>query len=135
MLLLVLRLVLVLQPVLRLALVLVLVLVLVLGHTLQLNSSNMQQQALVGVIRNQELPTNLGYMARVFARLESLSQDAPLQELWQIASGLIEGLANGSVSHGASVRTLLRQIDKELKGCEQKMDEIFKAKSKEILEG
>lgn len=27
------------------------------------------------------------------------------------------------------------QIDKELKGCEQKMDEIFKAKSKEILEG
>lgn len=75
----------------------------------------MQQQALIGVIRNQELPANLGYLARVFARLESLCKDAPMGQLWQIASGLIEGMANGSVSNGASVRSLLRQIDKELK--------------------
>ena len=75
----------------------------------------MQQQALVGVIRNQDLPTNLGYMARVYARLESLCKEAPLGPLWQIASGLIEGLANGSVVNGASVRSLLRQVDKELK--------------------
>ncbi|AOE82851.1 Hpt domain-containing protein [Pseudomonas sp. TCU-HL1] len=75
----------------------------------------MLQTALVGVIRNQDLATNLGYMARVFARLESLCQDAPLGPLWQIASGLVEGLANGSVVNGSSVRNLLRQVDKELK--------------------
>ncbi|MFG0413390.1 Hpt domain-containing protein [Pseudomonas sp. zjy_8] len=75
----------------------------------------MLQMALVGVIRNQDLATNLGYMARVFARLENLCKDAPLGGLWQIASGLIEGLANGSVVNGTSVRTLLRQVDKELK--------------------
>ncbi|WGL61719.1 Hpt domain-containing protein [Pseudomonas sp. CW003PS] len=75
----------------------------------------MLQMALVGVIRNQDLATNLGYMARVFARLETLCQDAPLGGLWQIASGLVEGLANGSVVNGTSVRTLLRQVDKELK--------------------
>ena len=75
----------------------------------------MLQMALVGVIRNQDLATNLGYMARVFARLESLCKDAPLGGLWQIASGLVEGLANGSVVNGTSVRTLLRQVDKELK--------------------
>ncbi|MCO6056363.1 Hpt domain-containing protein [Pseudomonas sp. MOB-449] len=75
----------------------------------------MLQTALVGVIRNQDLATNLGYMARVFARLESLCQDAPLGSLWQIASGLVEGLANGSVVNGSSVRNLLRQVDKELK--------------------
>ncbi|WP_296277397.1 Hpt domain-containing protein [Pseudomonas sp. UBA7530] len=75
----------------------------------------MLQMALVGVIRGQDLATNLGYMARVFARLESLCKDAPLGGLWQIASGLIEGLANGSVVNGTSVRTLLRQVDKELK--------------------
>ena len=75
----------------------------------------MLQVALVGVIRSQDLPTNLGYMARVFARLETLCKDAPLAALWQIASGMVEGLANGSVSNGASVRTLLRQVDKELK--------------------
>ena len=75
----------------------------------------MLQMALVGVIRNQELATNLGYMARVFARLETLCKDAPLGGLWQIASGMVEGLANGSVVNGTSVRTLLRQVDKELK--------------------
>jgi chemosensory pili system protein ChpA (sensor histidine kinase/response regulator) len=75
----------------------------------------MLQMALVGVIRNQDLATNLGYMARVFARLESLCKDAPLGGLWQIASGMVEGLANGSVVNGTSVRTLLRQVDKELK--------------------
>ena len=75
----------------------------------------MLQMALVGVIRNQDLATNLGYMARVFARLENLCKGAPLGGLWQIASGLVEGLANGSVVNGTSVRTLLRQVDKELK--------------------
>ncbi|MET1080437.1 MAG: Hpt domain-containing protein, partial [Pseudomonas sp.] len=75
----------------------------------------MLQMALVGVIRNQDLGTNLGYMARVFARLETLCKEAPLGPLWQIASGMVEGLANGSVVNGTSVRTLLRQVDKELK--------------------
>ncbi|MEK1906655.1 MAG: Hpt domain-containing protein [Pseudomonas sp.] len=75
----------------------------------------MLQMALVGVIRNQDLGTNLGYMARVFARLETLCREAPLGPLWQIASGLVEGLANSSVVNSASVRTLLRQVDKELK--------------------
>lgn len=75
----------------------------------------MLQMALVGIIRGQDLATNLGYMARVFARLETLCQDAPLGSLWQIASGMIEGIANGSVANSASVRTLLRQVDKELK--------------------
>ena len=75
----------------------------------------MLQVALVGVIRNQDLPTNLGYMARVFARLEMLCKDAPLGALWQIASGVVEGLASGAVANGTTVRNLLRQVDKELK--------------------
>jgi chemosensory pili system protein ChpA (sensor histidine kinase/response regulator) len=75
----------------------------------------MLQVALVGVIRNQDLPTNLGYMARVFARLEMLCKDAPLGALWQIASGVVEGMATGAVANGTTVRNLLRQVDKELK--------------------
>ncbi|MCP1621978.1 Hpt domain-containing protein [Pseudomonas nitroreducens] len=75
----------------------------------------MLQVALVGVIRNQDLPTNLGYLARVFARLESLCKDAPLGRLWVIASAMIEGLANGSIANGTSVRNLLRQVDREFK--------------------
>ena len=75
----------------------------------------MLQVALVGIIRNQDLGTNLGYMARVFARLETLCKESPLGPLWRIASGLVEGMATGSVVNGTSVRTLLRQVDKELK--------------------
>ncbi|SEH48934.1 chemosensory pili system protein ChpA (sensor histidine kinase/response regulator), partial [Stutzerimonas xanthomarina] len=75
----------------------------------------MLQVALVGVIRNQDLATNLSYMARVFARLEMLCKDAPLGALWQIASGVVEGLASGAVANGTTVRNLLRQVDKELK--------------------
>ncbi|MBD2839565.1 Hpt domain-containing protein [Pseudomonas sp. JM0905a] len=94
----------------------------------------MLQTALVGVIRNQDLATNLGYMARVFARLESLCQDAPLGPLWQIASGLVEGLANGSVVNGSSVRNLLRQVDKELKRLlEEGADGFNQAASEELV--
>ncbi|OLU24042.1 Hpt domain-containing protein [Pseudomonas sp. PA27(2017)] len=75
----------------------------------------MLQVALVGVIRQQDMDTNLGYMARVFARLEILCKHSPLESLWQIASGVVEGLSNGSIANGTSVRTLLRQVDKELK--------------------
>ncbi|MCR4508281.1 Hpt domain-containing protein, partial [Pseudomonas sp. 32.2.56] len=93
----------------------------------------MLQMALVGVIRNQDLPTNLGYMARVFARLENLCKDSPLGSLWQIASGVVEGLANGSVANGSSVRTLLRQVDKELKRLlEQGADGLNQAAPDEL---
>ncbi|MCQ4272591.1 Hpt domain-containing protein, partial [Pseudomonas kuykendallii] len=93
----------------------------------------MQQVALVGVLRNQDLPTNLGYMARVFARLEGLCQGAPLGPLWQISSGLVEGLSNGGVANGTSVRGLLRQVDKELKRLvEQGADGINQAASDEL---
>ncbi len=94
----------------------------------------MLQVALVGVIRNQDLPTNLGYMARVFARLESLCKDAPLGALWQITSGMIEGLASGAVSNGASVRTLLRQVDKEFKRLvEQGVDGLNQPAPDELI--
>ncbi|MDX5371711.1 MAG: Hpt domain-containing protein [Pseudomonadaceae bacterium] len=93
----------------------------------------MLQMALVGVIRNQDLATNLGYMARVFARLETLCKEAPLGPLWQIASGMVEGLANGSVVNSTSVRTLLRQVDKELKRLvEQGADGINQAAPDEL---
>ena len=93
----------------------------------------MLQMALVGVIRNQDLGTNLGYMARVFARLESLCREAPLGPLWQIASGIVEGLANGSVQNGTSVRTLLRQVDHELKRLVEQGAEGFNQRAPDEL--
>lgn len=90
--------------------------------------------ALVGLLRNQDVATSLGYLARVYARLEGLCREAPLGPLWSIASGLVEGLANGSVVNSASVRTLLRQLDRELKRLvEQGADGLNQAAPDELV--
>ena len=56
------------------------------------------------------------------------------EPLWSIASGLVEGLANGSVVNSASVRTLLRQLDRELKRLvEQGADGLNQAAPDELV--
>jgi len=52
----------------------------------------MYQVALLGVIRGDNLATNLGYMNQVFSRLEKLAGASPLRELWLVAAALVEGL-------------------------------------------
>ncbi|TKD36272.1 Hpt domain-containing protein [Azotobacter chroococcum] len=96
----------------------------------------MLQLALVGVIRDQDAATNLGYLAKVFARLESLCRNAPLGPLWEIAAALVEGLGDGSVSLGGALRDLLRQVEKELKRLvEQGVDGINQPAPEELLRG
>ncbi|MDB6047944.1 MAG: cheA 1 [Pseudomonas sp.] len=75
----------------------------------------MLQTALVGLLREQEVQTNLGYMAKVFTRLEALCKDAPLGPLWQIASALVETMADGQFTNSPALRGLLKESDKELK--------------------
>ena len=75
----------------------------------------MLQVAMVGVLRGQDTARNLERMANVFSRLENLSKAAPLEPLWQVAAGLVEGLSNGSVKMGAAVRMLLSQVERELR--------------------
>ncbi|WP_338522284.1 Hpt domain-containing protein [Pseudomonas batumici] len=75
----------------------------------------MLQTALVGLLREQDDETNLGYMAKVFARLESLCLEAPLGALWQVASALVEGMLAGAIANSPALRSLLKESDKELK--------------------
>jgi len=75
----------------------------------------MLQTALVGLLREQEVQTNLGHMAKVFSRLEALCKDAPLGLLWQIASALVETMADGQFTNSPALRGLLKESDKELK--------------------
>jgi len=73
------------------------------------------QTALVGLLREQDVQMQLGYMAKVFARLEALCKDAPLGPLWQIASALVETMVNGNYTNSPALRGLLKDTDKELK--------------------
>ncbi|MDB5979884.1 MAG: cheA 1 [Pseudomonas sp.] len=76
---------------------------------------HMLQTALLGLLREQDVQNNLGYMAKVFARLELLCKDAPLGPLWQIASALVETMADGQFTNSPALRGLLKESDKELK--------------------
>ncbi len=73
------------------------------------------QAALVGLLREQDVQTQLAYMGKVFARLEQLCDDAPLGPLWQIASALVETMASGNFTNSPALRSLFKDADKELK--------------------
>jgi len=73
------------------------------------------QVALVGLLREQDDATHLGYLAKVFHRLEGLCAGAPLNALWQVASALIEGMRDGRIANSPALRSLFKEADKELK--------------------
>ncbi|WP_053163259.1 Hpt domain-containing protein [Pseudomonas sp. P1.8] len=73
------------------------------------------QMALVGFLREQDSESNLDCLAKVFARLEGLSGDAPLSPLWQVASALVEGMRGGVIANSPALRSLFKDADKELK--------------------
>ncbi|WP_095049472.1 Hpt domain-containing protein [Pseudomonas sp. Irchel s3h9] len=75
----------------------------------------MLQMALVGLLREQDDQTHLGYLAKVFTRLEALSGDSPLSPLWQVASALVEGMREGVIANSPALRSLFKDADKELK--------------------
>ncbi|CAB1405048.1 Signal transduction histidine kinase CheA (EC 2.7.3.-) [Pseudomonas fluorescens] len=73
------------------------------------------QMALVGLLREQDDPTHLGYLDKVFSRLEALSGDSPLSPLWQVAAALVEGMRDGVIANSPALRSLFKDADKELK--------------------
>ena len=73
------------------------------------------QVALVGLLREQDDTTHLGYLAKVFLRLEGLCAGAPLNALWQVASALVEGMRDGRIANSSALRSLFKEADKELK--------------------
>ena len=94
----------------------------------------MLQMALVGLLREQDDEANLGYLAKVFSRLESLCGNAPLSPLWQVASALVEGMRGGAIANSPALRSLFKDADKELKRLlEQGMPAINQPAPPELL--
>jgi len=92
------------------------------------------QTALVGLLRDQDVQTQLGYMSKVFARLETVCEDAPLEPLWRIASALVETMAAGNFANSPALRSLFKDADKELKRLlEQGIEGINQPAPDELL--
>ncbi|MDQ0126336.1 chemosensory pili system protein ChpA (sensor histidine kinase/response regulator) [Pseudomonas lini] len=75
----------------------------------------MLQMALAGLLREQDDETILGYLTKVFSRLEELCGAAPLGPLWQVASALVEGMRAGVTANSPALRSLFKETDLELK--------------------
>ncbi|MDB5995735.1 MAG: hybrid sensor histidine kinase/response regulator [Pseudomonas sp.] len=94
----------------------------------------MLQMALVGLLREQDDDTHLGYLAKVFSRLEGLCGNAPLSPLWQVASALVQGMRGGAIANSPALRSLFKDADKELKRLlEQGMSAINQPAPPELL--
>ena len=75
----------------------------------------MFQLALVGLMRNEDTQRNLGYMRKVFGKLEQVTGDAARAPLWRIADALAEGLQEQVINLGSSVKQILGQVDRTLR--------------------
>jgi chemosensory pili system protein ChpA (sensor histidine kinase/response regulator) len=75
----------------------------------------MYQVALLGLIRNDNVSANLGYMAQVFSRLEKMAGAAPIRELWLVSNAVVEGLAEKTIDLGTSIKMLLGLVDRQLR--------------------
>ncbi|WP_439133111.1 Hpt domain-containing protein [Pseudomaricurvus sp.] len=79
----------------------------------------MYQYAAAGVIRGVKVEENLDYLQKVFARLYSLTAGTGRQRLWDIALAVVEGLSDEQIEISVSLKTLMRQLDKEIRLLEQ----------------
>src|SRR5690554_600628 len=85
----------------------------VLGHLRKLRQ--MYQFALAGVVREESLAAHFNYMQKVLQRLIRLCQRTPRGELWKAASAFIDTLQAGANPVNTAVKSLLREIDVEIR--------------------
>lgn len=75
----------------------------------------MYQYAAAGVIRDVKREENIAYLYKIFARLRKLTKGTARQPLWDISLAIVEGLEHEAIESSATVKNLLRQLDKEIK--------------------
>ncbi|MFC3152009.1 Hpt domain-containing protein [Litoribrevibacter euphylliae] len=68
----------------------------------------------LGIIRNTGLDKSYATLAKACMHLEQLCGEAPMARLWWIAGAVIEGMSNNTVEDSFAVKTLLRQLEKEI---------------------
>ena len=98
----------------------------VLRHTLHTALQNMQDE--------HDVPAHLELMAGVFAQLQHVCHNAPLNAVWQIASALVDGMLRGRVPNSPALRSLFQDVDKELKRLlEQGIDGVNQPAPESLL--
>jgi chemosensory pili system protein ChpA (sensor histidine kinase/response regulator) len=73
------------------------------------------QIGLVGWIRGERVEANLDALGRVAQRMQDVSTQQPVFQLWWVAGAVIEALRDGGLEGSVSVKRLLGLADRELK--------------------
>ncbi len=103
----------------------------VLGHIRKLRQ--MYQFALAGVIREADLDAHFEYMQKVLQRLIRLCQKTPRGELWKAASAFVETLQAHVNPVNAAVKSLLRELDSEIRRLTDEHADILQQPAPEAL--
>ncbi|MDP4547756.1 Hpt domain-containing protein [Marinobacter sp. MDS2] len=85
----------------------------VLGHLRKLRQ--MYQFALAGVVREEDMDAHFGYMQKVIDRLSRLCQKTARGELWKAAGAFVETLEARVNPVNTAVKSLLRELDGEIR--------------------
>lgn len=103
----------------------------VLGHIRKLRQ--MYQFALAGVVREEDLDAHFDYMQKVILRLIRLCQSSPRGELWKAASAFVETLQARVNPVNAAVKSLLRELDSEIRRLTDEHADILQQPAPEAL--
>ncbi len=103
----------------------------VLGHIRKLRQ--MYQFALAGVVREEDLDAHFDYMQKVIQRLIRLCQKTPRGELWKAASAFVETLQAHVNPVNAAVKSLLRELDSEIRRLTDEHADILQQPAPEAL--
>ncbi|WP_372980722.1 Hpt domain-containing protein [Marinobacter sediminum] len=103
----------------------------VLSHIRKLRQ--MYQFALAAVIREEDLAAHFDYMQKVIQRLIRLCQKTPRGELWKAASAFVETLQAHVNPVNAAVKSLLRELDSEIRRLTDEHADILQQPAPEAL--
>jgi len=103
----------------------------VLGHVRKLRQ--MYQYALARIVREEDLETHFDYMQKVLVRLIRLCKKTPRGELWKAASAFVETLQANANPINAAVKSLLRELDNEIRLLAEESATILQQPAPEAL--
>ncbi len=103
----------------------------VLGHIRKLRQ--MFQFALAGVIREADLDAHFEYMQKVIERLVKLCRNTPRGELWKAAGAFVETLQEHVNPVNTAVKSLLRELDAEIRRLTDEHVDILQQAAPEAL--
>ncbi|MCL7942871.1 Hpt domain-containing protein [Marinobacter sp. ATCH36] len=103
----------------------------VLGHIRKLRQ--MYQFALAGVVREADLDAHFDYMQKVIQRLVRLCQKTPRGQLWKAAGAFVETLQEHANPVNTAVKSLLRELDAEIRRLTDEHVDILQQQAPEAL--